>query len=130
MIRKSHCSYGWDWGPKVPDAGIWRDIRLCKYETARLETPHITQVHRDGSVELSISGDLERYAEENLAVRCIIADPGGKEIFRNSSALPPDKASYNLSAEIRHPRLWWPNGLGAQPLYTVEIVLEDAGERL
>ncbi len=127
MIRKSHCSYGWDWGPKVPDAGIWRDIRLCKYETARLETPHITQVHRDGSVELSISGDLERYTEEKLAVRCIITDPGGKEIFRNSSAIPPDKASYSLSAEIRHPRLWWPNGLGAQPLYTVEIVLEDAG---
>lgn len=33
-IRKSHCSYGWDWGPKAPDAGIWRPIRLAAYEAA------------------------------------------------------------------------------------------------
>ena len=27
-IRKAHCMYGWDWGPRLPDAGIWRDIAL------------------------------------------------------------------------------------------------------
>ena len=27
-IRKAHCMFGWDWGPRLPDAGIWRDISL------------------------------------------------------------------------------------------------------
>lgn len=25
-IRKAHCMFGWDWGPKLPDLGIWRSI--------------------------------------------------------------------------------------------------------
>ena len=28
MIRKAHCMYGWDWGPRLPDAGIYRPIYL------------------------------------------------------------------------------------------------------
>ena len=27
-LRKAHCMFGWDWGPRLPDAGIWRDIEL------------------------------------------------------------------------------------------------------
>lgn len=27
-LRKAHCMFGWDWGPRLPDAGIWRDISL------------------------------------------------------------------------------------------------------
>ena len=27
-LRKAHCMYGWDWGPRLPDAGIWRDVTL------------------------------------------------------------------------------------------------------
>ena len=29
-IRKAHCMFGWDWGPRLPDAGIWKDIYLLK----------------------------------------------------------------------------------------------------
>lgn len=25
-LRKAHCMFGWDWGPQLPDAGIWRDV--------------------------------------------------------------------------------------------------------
>ena len=27
-LRKAPCHFGWDWGPKLPAVGIWRDIRL------------------------------------------------------------------------------------------------------
>lgn len=27
-LRKAHCMFGWDWGPRLPDAGIWREISL------------------------------------------------------------------------------------------------------
>src|SRR5699024_10952215 len=27
-LRKAHCMFGWDWGPRLPDAGIWRPISL------------------------------------------------------------------------------------------------------
>ncbi len=30
LLRKAHCMFGWDWGPRLPDAGIWRDIELIR----------------------------------------------------------------------------------------------------
>src|SRR5690606_2601136 len=27
-IRKEPCNFGWDWGPKLPTSGIWRNISL------------------------------------------------------------------------------------------------------
>ena len=35
-LRKNASSYGWDWGPDLPTAGIWRPIRLESWSTARL----------------------------------------------------------------------------------------------
>ena len=28
QLRKAHCMFGWDWGPRLPDMGIWRDVLL------------------------------------------------------------------------------------------------------
>lgn len=50
-LRKAHCQFGWDWGPKLPDAGIWRDIYLEGWNIARLDDVYLTQEHRtDGKV--------------------------------------------------------------------------------
>ncbi len=35
-IRKAHSMFGWDWGPKLPDAGLFRGVELCCFDTARL----------------------------------------------------------------------------------------------
>ena len=31
-MRKAPCHFGWDWGPKLPPIGIWRDLRLEGYQ--------------------------------------------------------------------------------------------------
>ena len=36
-IRKSACSFGWDWGIATSTSGIWRPVRLESWSTARLE---------------------------------------------------------------------------------------------
>ncbi len=66
-IRKAHCMYGWDWGPRLPDAGIWRPISLLGINGARLRDVHIRQRHEDGRVwlclSLSYTGEAEAEAE-------------------------------------------------------------------
>lgn len=37
QIRKPHYMFGWDWGPRTPDAGIWRAVSLLGIEKARLK---------------------------------------------------------------------------------------------
>ena len=36
QLRKAHCMFGWDWGPRLPDAGFYRPIRLLGVKKARL----------------------------------------------------------------------------------------------
>lgn len=33
-LRKAHCMFGWDWGPRLPDAGIWREICLLGIDSS------------------------------------------------------------------------------------------------
>ena len=49
-LRKAHCMFGWDWGPRLPDAGIWRDISVIGVGKARIRDVFIRQEHRDGKV--------------------------------------------------------------------------------
>ena len=49
-LRKAHCMFGWDWGPRLPDAGIWRPVKLLAFDHARLDGVYITQKHEPGRV--------------------------------------------------------------------------------
>jgi Beta-galactosidase/beta-glucuronidase len=118
-IRKSHCSFGWDWGPIVPDVGIWRGIRLVAYEGIALAEPRIVQHHsgQDGnrSVALEIRAEFERFDDEALQWSATLIDPQGRS---RPIALDAEGVGEILVAD---PELWWPNGLGAQALYRLEL---------
>ena len=116
-IRKSHCSYGWDWGPQMPDAGIWRPIRIVRYNDCRFENLRIIQDVKDGSAILTISAETELWGARDFQVNGYVITPlGVKETF---TFKPGEEALINISK----PELWWPNGMGDQPLYLVNATL-------
>ncbi len=104
-IRKAHCMLGWDWGPRLPDAGIWKDISLLVLDSARITDFHILQRHENGRVLLTPNVITDKAAEVTVTV----TTPNGE-----TYEIPA-----NQETEISNPQLWWPNGLGEQPLYTV-----------
>ena len=127
-LRKEPCNFGWDWGPTCVTAGIWRPIRLIAFDTARLAGVQIRQAHTKGKVELSLSLEVERAgrsasplaAEVRVTLR-------GTEVAAGRVGLRGRAAA--LSLAVRQPELWWPSGMGAQPLYevTVELVNAEGG---
>ena len=52
-LRKAHYMFGWDWGPRLPDAGILRPVSLLGIKKARFESVYVRQEHVDGKVLLS-----------------------------------------------------------------------------
>jgi beta-mannosidase len=116
-IRKQQCQFGWDWGPRLVTAGIWRDIRLESWGANRLVTVRVKQQHRDNRVTLSFTPELAR------------KDPRIRYTGTVSLAGEVVASIENLKARIDRPALWWPNGQGAQPLYTVELVAHDPAGR-
>ena len=121
-LRKAHCMFGWDWGPRLPDAGLWRPVKLLGIEKARVDSVYVTQKHEDGKVTLHFDVDADVYDREALmGYTVLITDPDGKETLCKGS---PEEIV------IERPQLWWPNGFGAQPLYTVQVRLYAGGKQV
>ena len=122
-LRKAHYMFGWDWGPQLPDAGIFRSVYLSGFSIARLDDVRIRQEHGAGGVKLSVESSVRKLSERDTAgsgmLACKITAPDGtvltveKEVGINET----------IEALIEAPQLWWPNGYGAQPLYTVRVEL-------
>jgi len=114
-LRKAHCMFGWDWGARLPDAGIWRDISLIGIEKGRLESVYVTQGHKDG--EVSLGFEIEASCSGGLAVT--VTCPDGTVLYSDGKPILIEK-----------PALWWPNGYGEQPLYTVRVSLMEGPREL
>lgn len=133
-LRKAHCMFGWDWGPRLPDAGIWRKVSLIGYDAARLDGVYVTQLHEEGRVRLKFRVDVEKCGEERVL-------SFGRDDARltglswSACVTGPDGSMWTAGESddklvIERPKLWWPNGYGGQPLYSVKVELKKDGRLL
>ncbi len=139
-LRKAHCMYGWDWGPRLPDAGIFRGVSLKVVDAAVIDSVYVIQHHETMSepqmvtkargnkclqvmeeqVRLEFQLDLDIYKEEEeLSAVVTVESPEGKVFGQQADG----------SIIIEEPKLWWPNGYGEQPLYKVSARLLGADGR-
>lgn len=117
-IRKAHCMFGWDWGAHLPDQGIFRKVFLTADQGARIKEVRIQQKHGGEGVALNLKVIAE--GKDRLEYRVIWKDPQGYErCYEGSPA----------EIQVEQPQLWWPNGLGEQPLYTIRVDLLENGVR-
>lgn len=112
-IRKAHCMMGWDWGARLPDMGIWKNIYLLEQNSAEITEYNIIQRHDQGRVFIIPKVETSTPTEISVSV----TTPNGS-IF----TIP-----VNEETEISEPQLWWVNGLGGQPLYTFTVSLIENG---
>ncbi len=147
-LRKAHCMFGWDWGPRLPDMGIFRDVSVLGIRKSRLDSVYITQEHCDGKVTLDFDIALELFSScaENESIwgsdegriRITVTDPKGEiyQVEDADTAAESGRAEEDVTAEqdyhivIEQPMLWWPHGYGDQPLYQVKVELLDRGGEL
>jgi beta-mannosidase len=121
FIRKMACNFGWDWGPTLVTAGIWRPIGLHSWSVARLAQvrPLVTVDGGEGIVEVAV--ELERTAARPVVLEA--ATGGAREVV----PVAVGRTSVTLRLTVPEPVLWWPRGYGRQALYelTVELRSED-----
>jgi beta-mannosidase len=119
-IRKMACSFGWDWGPTLVTAGIWRPVRLEGWSTARLASvrPLVTVANGAGRVQVHL--DLERTAPgQHRSLRATL-EVGGRSVVAN---IPAGAQTAVVEVEVPDADLWWPRGYGDQSLYECRVTL-------
>ncbi len=116
-LRKAACMFGWDWGPRLPDAGLFREVTVQRVKTARIAQVYITQQHeiaertargnRVSSVRLTADAEIEWMPEAGdalLKLAVYVTGPDGILLSAESetvSASADSAPSGNLTAAYR-----------------------------
>ncbi|RKS97713.1 beta-mannosidase [Chryseobacterium defluvii] len=116
FVRKAQYQFGWDWGPRLVTAGIWKDVKLSFWNTAKLENVKVEQKKLTKE-----KADLNIHAE-------IIAEKAGNYTISinnqpSNVQLKKGKNIIQIPFVIDNPKLWQPNGWGKQELYPVRVSL-------
>ncbi|MBZ9793837.1 glycoside hydrolase family 2 protein [Rhizobium sp. 3T7] len=120
LMRKMACNFGWDWGPTLVTAGIWKLVRLESWERARLAETRVSATLAGGDGLVTVRARVERHAGEGAKIVASIAGISHVAEFAEGA----DEVEFRLS--VTAPRIWWPHHLGAQPLYPLQIELRDS----
>lgn len=117
FVRKAQYQFGWDWGPRLVTAGIWKEVKLNFWNTARLNHVKIEQKNLTKQ-----KADLNIQAE-------IFTEKQGKYSFsiNGKSQNISLKSGLNLISipyQIQNPKLWQPNGWGNPNLYDIKVSLQ------
>ena len=124
-LRKAHFMTGWDFAPEMINAGLFRPVELRLYEEASLEAVTLRQQTDPTMARLTVKARVNATTPCEVEMAVTVTDPDGQVVGTLSEMVSLDAGVTELkqSARIPQPRLWWPNGLGRQPLYTVTTTL-------
>ncbi len=138
-IRKAQYSFGWDWGPILPDIGIWKSVELIGYEKIRIKSvfplqdinfKDLNRKLKKGntllpiaeSVLISCQVEIESSIEEIDKLNYIIAmDINSKEGKTYHNEIKLEKENQIIEIKIPNPTLWWTHNLGEPYLYDLSI---------
>lgn len=120
--RKAQFQYGWDWGPKLNTAGIWKDISINAWNDYKIEDFLIKQlsvnkkeanllfeIKKLSNIELDKEISYEIYIDEKLVEK-------SNEIYKGYSWIKKIK--------IQNPKLWWTHNLGEPYLYNIKVIVK------
>lgn len=124
-VRTMACSFGWDWGPDLATAGIWRDVRLESWTGARIAAVRPNVALEDGIGVVTVDVEIEPGSDADgpfdIHARVDSAGVAGAATTRDNA---------RVRLEIENPDVWWPWSLGDQPLYELAVDVFAGGQRL
>jgi hypothetical protein len=126
-------SEGWDWIPGIRDrnTGIWQDVEILATGALRLGDPHVVShlpLPRTDTADISIVVPVDNARAAAVPGR-VVASFDGISVEKSVSFSPGTTEVTFSPAEFQQlhlaaPRLWWPNGYGAQNLHLMQIEVE------
>ena len=128
--RKAPYQFGWDWGPRFVTSGIWRPLYLEAWDRARVADLHILP-KKVTAAAANLTAEVEVVSNSSSPATLVVDNLTNKGIAaKRVVSLAPGVNRLALDFVIPHPALWWPNGLGAQPLYSFKARLLIDGKAI
>lgn len=119
--------YGWHYS-NLQSLGIWRSVTLVSVPDVELKDPFVATLDA-GTGKVGLLVDLRSRAETTgeLSVRFVPDNFEGETYgFVQQLQLPTGKSLKRYLFHLPEAKLWWPNDMGDQNLYRVEICFQPA----
>ncbi|MGD1107731.1 MAG: sugar-binding domain-containing protein [Terracidiphilus sp.] len=122
---------GWDWLDAVRDrdTGIWQKVFLSATGPAVVKDPLVTTdlpLPKTDSSDVTVETTVENVSDDPVAG--VVHGAIENIVFERQVTLAPHSsqqitfdAKNTPALHIDHPRLWWPNGYGAQEMYKLHL---------
>ena len=118
--RRMQCTYGWDWVDRFVTMGIYRPVRLCFREKNEISSVYAYTESADAnSAAISVEVSIRDLCDNGDTVKITLTDPDGNTVASIEKAIQGDKLCERIA--IPSPKLWYPVGYGAQPLYALSV---------
>lgn len=124
--RKAPYHFGWDWGMRLVQMGIWKPISLTFYNDARIDDFYVKQnkitkekAEIENQIEIYSLKDTPATISVGYALKSKELQSSGKEI-----QLKKGKNVISLDMIVENPSLWMPTGWGEQHLYDFQVTLK------
>ncbi len=115
LLRKAQCQFGWDWAPDYPGQGIWQKAAFVAEDFGSIEYVRV-KTRNSGLItffpELDVlPHDIGEGSQYKLTVNTRKGEIVAQKVF------PVVGQCTICNLQINAPKLWYPTGYGAQPLY-------------
>lgn len=123
--RKAGYHYGWDWGPRLVTSGIWRPVYIEAWNNMRLEDVRVI-TEKISSKVANLKSVLEIISSMDQEVEITIQNTENSQVYKTQAAnLKVGQNIVEIPFNISKPSLWWPNGMGDQPLYSINYIVKS-----
>ncbi|MDR0334154.1 MAG: glycoside hydrolase family 2 protein [Dysgonamonadaceae bacterium] len=119
FTRKAPFHFGWDWGVRIVQMGIWKPVSLVFYDNARISDYFVEQVSIS-EARADITNHIEIFAlEDATATVSISVLSDDKKVISQEKGIVLKKGlnTVSLPFSIDNPTLWQPYTWGNPHLY-------------
>jgi beta-mannosidase len=134
-VRKPQYSFGWDWSPRVATTAIAGDCVIRAWSVARIRDVFVQpERHTTGAgVDLHCDVTVESwhyFSTSTGTLTLTLTDESRQRMTVTRTVLLRSGVNpIRLDVELDEPRYWWPNGMGEQHRYTVQVMLDSRSSR-
>ncbi|KAK6221765.1 glycosyl hydrolase family 2 [Colletotrichum tabaci] len=121
-LRKAQYHWGWDWGPILVTAGVWKPVFLEHY-VARLEDVWVRS--EVGADLKSASGQVIVQTAGSGAAKVSVKFALNDEVVFERDLDVTEDGTAQTDFCLENPQLWYPLNTGPQTLYTITATLHD-----
>ena len=123
VMRKAAYQNGWDWAPRYMNMGIWQPVYLKAWTRSTIcSASVITKDIHDDKADLFFEACINADVEHNISLQLF---QESEKILDQNINLTKGTNYYSFPFEISNPKLWYPNELGEQNMYSFNLKMVD-----